>query len=91
MRSRALLMQDVESLTDARRLETGSDVFALHQEEVGPCLSLSGPTSMSTTSSSLCSPALVMAQSDASTLVHEHEAKFFLAMPSPILLIPSHI
>ena len=31
-------MQDVESLTDARRLETGSDVFALHQEEVGPCL-----------------------------------------------------
>ncbi len=39
MRNRALLMQDVESLTGAWRVETGSDVFALHQEEVGPCLS----------------------------------------------------
>ena len=35
VRKRALLMQDIESLTDARRLETHSDVFALHQEEVG--------------------------------------------------------
>ena len=34
-RKRALLMQDIESLTDGRRLETHSDVFALHQEEVG--------------------------------------------------------
>ena len=39
MRNRALLMQDVESLIGASRVETGSDVFALHQEEVGPCLS----------------------------------------------------
>ena len=39
VRKRALLMQDVESLIDAWRLETGSDVFALHQEEVGPCIS----------------------------------------------------
>jgi hypothetical protein len=36
VRKRALLMQDVESLTDAWRLETHSDVFALHQEEVCP-------------------------------------------------------
>jgi len=35
VRKRALLMQDVESLTAARSLETESDVFALHQEEVG--------------------------------------------------------
>ncbi len=34
VRQRALLMQDLESLRDARRLETQSDVFALHQEEV---------------------------------------------------------
>jgi len=33
VRKGALFMQDVESLTDAWRLETGSDVFALHQEE----------------------------------------------------------
>jgi len=33
VRKRALLMQDVESLTNAWRLETHSDVFALHQEE----------------------------------------------------------
>ncbi len=34
VRKRALLMQDVEILTNAWRLETYSDVFALHQEEV---------------------------------------------------------
>jgi hypothetical protein len=34
-RKRALFIQDIESLTDAWRLETHSDVFALHQEEVG--------------------------------------------------------
>lgn len=34
-RKRALLIQDVESVTDGWRLETHSDVFALHQEEVG--------------------------------------------------------
>ena len=34
-RKRALLMQDIESVRDAWRLETHSDVFALHQEEVG--------------------------------------------------------
>jgi hypothetical protein len=39
VRKRALLMQDMESLTDARRLETHSDVFALHQEEVGHLVS----------------------------------------------------
>ncbi|KAH8998613.1 hypothetical protein EDB92DRAFT_1836182 [Lactarius akahatsu] len=33
VRQHALLMQDLESLRDARRLETQSDVFALHQEE----------------------------------------------------------
>ncbi|KAI9465522.1 hypothetical protein BJY52DRAFT_587734 [Lactarius psammicola] len=33
VRQRALLMQDLESLRDARCLETQSDVFALHQEE----------------------------------------------------------
>lgn len=33
VRQRALLIQDVESLADAWRLETHSDVFALHQEE----------------------------------------------------------
>lgn len=38
VRKRALLMQDVESLTNAWRLETQSDVFALHQEEVGPSI-----------------------------------------------------
>ncbi|KAI9512383.1 hypothetical protein F5148DRAFT_973499 [Russula earlei] len=32
-RQRALHIQDVESLTDAWRLETYSDVFALHQQE----------------------------------------------------------
>ncbi|KAF8501025.1 quinon protein alcohol dehydrogenase-like superfamily, partial [Russula emetica] len=39
VRKRALLMQDIESLTDAWRLETHSDVFALHQEE---CLVYTG-------------------------------------------------
>jgi hypothetical protein len=34
-RKRAVLIQDIESVTDAWRLETHSDVFALHQEEVG--------------------------------------------------------
>ncbi len=39
VRQRALLMQDLECSRDAwRRLETQSDVFALHQEEVGPCI-----------------------------------------------------
>ncbi|KAH9049945.1 hypothetical protein EDB84DRAFT_846641 [Lactarius hengduanensis] len=33
VRQHALLMQDLESLRGARRLETQSDVFALHQEE----------------------------------------------------------
>ncbi|KAI9443186.1 hypothetical protein H4582DRAFT_1166474 [Lactarius indigo] len=33
VRQHALLMQDLESLRDAQRLETQSDVFALHQEE----------------------------------------------------------
>jgi len=42
VRKRALLMQDVESLTDAWRLETHSDVFALHQEE---CLVYTGSRS----------------------------------------------
>lgn len=92
VRKRALLMQDVESLTDAWRLETGSDVFALHQEEVGPYIIvnkfLSGSTFMSTRT--LCSPALVTAQSDASTLAREHEARFFLAKHSPNPPILSH-
>ncbi|KAF8478108.1 hypothetical protein DFH94DRAFT_81016 [Russula ochroleuca] len=39
VRKRALLMQDVESSTVAWRLETQSDVFALHQEE---CLVYTG-------------------------------------------------
>jgi DDB1- and CUL4-associated factor 4 len=34
VRQRALLIQDVENLGDIGRLETQSDVFALHQEEV---------------------------------------------------------
>ncbi|KAH9997926.1 hypothetical protein BJV77DRAFT_982268 [Russula vinacea] len=42
VRKRALLMQDVESLTNAWRLETQSDVFALHQEE---CLVYTGSRS----------------------------------------------
>lgn len=33
VRQRALLMQDLENLRDPLRLETQSDVFALHQEE----------------------------------------------------------
>lgn len=35
-RKRALFMQDIENSTDAWGLETHSDVFALHQEEVRP-------------------------------------------------------
>jgi len=38
-RKRAVLIQDVENLDDARRLETQSDVFAVHQEE---CLVYTG-------------------------------------------------
>ncbi|KAI0004549.1 hypothetical protein BJV74DRAFT_881139 [Russula compacta] len=39
VRQRALLIQDIESLSDTRCLETQSDVFALHQEE---CLVYTG-------------------------------------------------
>jgi hypothetical protein len=44
VRKRALLMQDIERLTDAWRLETQSDVFALHQEEVGPPVIVNNPS-----------------------------------------------
>lgn len=34
VRQRGLLIPDLESLVNVRRLETQSDVFALHQKEV---------------------------------------------------------
>src|SRR5712671_238090 len=98
VRRRALLIQDVESLTDAWRLETHSDVFALHQEEVRATKSSRVRYSMSSvsvipTGRISFTLALAMAQSDVSTRARERQDKRFSAnhRHSSSHPVPSHI
>lgn len=83
MRQRALLMEDLENIRYARRLETQSDVFALHQEEVCPYILWTKIVITSLPIRASCTPALAMALSDASTLGREHQGQLYLAKCLP--------